>query len=139
VLWRIASALEVPFSALLGGDAETPTAVLRAAGAARLSSEDGGFLSRPLFPFGQGPRRTEFYELRLGARACERAAAHPSGTTENLVVCAGEVAIQFGSERHLLGAGDAILFRADVAHSYESVTDLESVMYLVMTYAVDPG
>ncbi|MEY4512586.1 MAG: hypothetical protein RLZZ450_4708 [Pseudomonadota bacterium] len=59
VLWKIASALSVPFSALLGGEGETPTSILRAQGAARLTSADGSFSSRPLFPFGQGPRRTE--------------------------------------------------------------------------------
>jgi len=139
VLWRVASALAVPFSTLLGGDGETPTALLRARGAARLSSADGSFVSRPLFPFGNGPRKTEFYELRLAPGGVERATPHPIGTLENLVLATGGVAIQFGAERHVLEPGDAILFRADVEHSYTSVSDAESVMYLVMTYAIDAG
>jgi len=137
VLWKIASALSVPFSALLGGEGETPTSILRAHGAARLTSADGSFSSRPLFPFGQGPRRTEFYELRLTPHGVERAQAHPLGTTENLIVAEGAVAIQVGSERHVLEQGDAILFKADVEHSYENLSDRESAMYLVMTYTVD--
>jgi len=137
VLWKIASALNVPFSALLGGEGETPTSILRAHGAARLTSADGSFSSRPLFPFGQGPRRTEFYELRLTPRGVEHAQAHPLGTTENLIVAEGAVAIQVGSERHVLEQGDAILFKADVEHAYENLTDRESAMYLVMTYTVD--
>jgi transcriptional regulator with XRE-family HTH domain len=136
VLWRIATALEVPFSALLGGDGEAPTTILRAADAASLRSADGAFSSRPLFPFGQGPRRSEFYELRLAAGATERAGAHPTGTLENLVVTAGRVAIELGAERHVLGTGDAIVFRADVPHGYVSAAEVESVMYLVMTYAL---
>jgi len=137
VLWKIASALSVPFSALLGGEAETPTSILRARGAARLTSSDGSFSSRPLFPFGQGPRRTEFYELRLTKNGVERAQAHPLGTTENLIVAAGSVAICLGRERHVLDQGDAIVFKADVEHSYENLSDGDSSMYLVMTYAVD--
>jgi transcriptional regulator with XRE-family HTH domain len=137
VLWKIASALSVPFSALLGGEGETPTSIMRARGAARLTSADGSFSSRPLFPFGQGPRRTEFYELRLAPHGVERAQAHPLGTTENLIVAAGSVAIVVGRERHLLDQGDAIVFKADVEHSYENLSTGESAMYLVTTYAVD--
>lgn len=136
VLWRIASALNVPFSALLGEEGETPTSILRVQGAARLTSADGGFSSRPLFPFGQGPRRSEFYELRLTPRGIERAQAHPPGTTENLVVASGVAALEVGHERHVLEQGDAIVFKADVEHSYENLGDREVVMYLVMTYSV---
>ena len=136
VLWKVASALNVPFSALLGGEGETPTSVVKAEGAARLRSADGSFSSRPLFPFGQGPRRTEFYELRLSAGGRELAQAHPPGTMENLVVAQGRVAVGIGHERHVLEQGDAIVFKADVEHSYENLASSESAMYLVMTYAV---
>src|SRR5690349_11992025 len=62
ILWRVASALGVPFSALLGSDGQPPATLLRATEAFRLRSAAGGLASRPLFPFGSGPRRTEFYE-----------------------------------------------------------------------------
>ncbi|MDB4972146.1 MAG: family transcriptional regulator [Myxococcaceae bacterium] len=137
VLWKIASALNVPFSALLGDETETPTSIVRAQGAARLRSADGSFSSRPLFPFGQGPKRTELYELRLAPGGIERAQAHPTGTMENLVVAVGSVAIGIGQERHVLEEGDAILFKADVEHSYENLSRGEATMYLVMTYAVE--
>lgn len=139
LLWRVATALGVPFSALLGTESETPTAVLRRKGAARLTSADGSFVSRPLFPFGQGPRRTEFYELRLSGNGVERALPHPPGTVENLIVSAGSVEIEAGGQRHVLGRGDAIVFRADVAHSYTNPGAIEAVIYLVMTYTVDIG
>ena len=38
-----------------------------------------------------------------------------------------------------LRAGDAILFVADVPHTYRNVGAAEAVMYLVMTYAQDVG
>lgn len=135
VLWRVATALDLPFGALLGNEGEAGAAVLRSEGAARLTSADGSFVSRPLFPFGQGPRKTEFYELRLAPHGSERASAHPGGTIENLVVAAGAVTIRAGGEKHVLACGDAILFRADVEHSYHNPGDVEAVMYLVMTYA----
>jgi quercetin dioxygenase-like cupin family protein len=36
---------------------------------------------------------------------------------------------------HKLGEGDAILFEADVPHSYSNPGASETLMYLVMTYA----
>lgn len=134
VLWKIARALDVPFSALISTAAQSGAQVLRASAAKKLMSHDGSFVSRALFPFG-GPRRVEFYELRLAARSTELADAHPPGTTENLVVNTGEVEIEAGGERHLLERGDAIWFEADAPHAYRNPGRLEAVLYLVMTYA----
>jgi transcriptional regulator with XRE-family HTH domain len=134
VLWRIASALHTPFSALLGRESDGPALVVREQGGARLTSADGRFVSRPLFPFGRGPRRTEFYELTLAPGASEAASAHPAGSTENLVVSSGRAEIRVRGQAHLLEAGDSILFRADVEHRYRNPGEVPTVMYLVMTY-----
>ena len=134
VLWKIARALDVTFSALISVHGGGGTQVLRAAESRLLTSHDGRFISRALFPFDE-PRRVEFYELRLGPRKRERADPHPAGTVENLVVTAGAVEIQLGKETHHLGVGDAILFEADVPHSYVNAGNREARMYLVMTYA----
>ena len=58
---------------------------------------------------------------------------------ENLVVAAGVVDIDIAGAGHRLEAGDAILFSADVLHSYRNTGIGEAVMYLVMTYASDLG
>jgi quercetin dioxygenase-like cupin family protein len=99
---------------------------------------DGSFVSRALFPY-DGPRRVEFYELRLMPGGAEEAGAHAPGTVENLVVSQGKVEIQIADERHLLNRDDAILFEADVAHVYRNIGDTEAVMYLVMTYSDEIG
>ena len=134
VLWKIARALAVPFSALITSRAAAHTTVMPAARAKILTSHDGAFSSRALFPFDE-PRTVEFYELKLAGRAVEKADAHPPGTMENLVVTAGVLELCAGPERHVLAAGDAILFEADVPHAYQNPGDVECVMYLVMTYA----
>jgi transcriptional regulator with XRE-family HTH domain len=138
VLWKIARALEVPFSALLGPRGDGGTVLLPAARARKLTSHDGAFSSRALFPF-DAPRKVEFYELRLAPLASEPADPHPPGTRENLVVSHGTVEIALGPQRHLLATGDAIVFEADVAHVYRNPGSVEAVMYLVMTYAETVG
>jgi transcriptional regulator with XRE-family HTH domain len=134
VAWKISSALGVPFSALLSERAEGGLHVLPAAASKTLTSHDGKFISRALFPFDER-RRVEFYELTLRPGGAERAEAHNPGTTENLVVARGQVEIEVNGRRETLGVGDAIVFEADVPHVYRNLSAGETVMYLVMTYA----
>jgi len=138
VLWKIGTALEVPFSALITNRPSAAFHVLRADQAKRLASSDGSFASRALFPFDE-PRRVEFYELRMAAGGVERADAHPPGTVENLVVARGTVDIESGGVTHSLQAGDAVVFEADTPHVYRNAGTGEAVMYLVMTYAEAVG
>lgn len=138
VLWKIARALEVTFSALISARTQAGALVLRAADAKILTSKDRSFSSRALFPFDE-PRRVEFYELRLGAGATEDADAHPPGTSENLVVTAGALELDVAGDTHRLEAGDSILFEADTPHAYRNPGRVEAVMYLVMTYAEEIG
>jgi transcriptional regulator with XRE-family HTH domain len=134
VLWKIARALDVTFATLIQArEAGGPT-VLKKGQAKVLTSQGGQFSSRALFPF-DGPRRAEFYELRLAPQAEEAADAHAAGTLENLVVSEGQLQLLVGKETYRLEAGDAIVFEADVAHTYANAGSKECVMYLVMTYA----
>ncbi len=134
ILWKIARALHVPFSALISEQTPTRTKVLTGANAKVLRSADGSFSSRALFPFDQ-PRTVEFYELRLAPHSAEQADPHAPGTVENLIVTDGALEIDVGDTCHQLGVGDAIQFEADVPHVYRNPGEREAVMYLVMTYA----
>jgi quercetin dioxygenase-like cupin family protein len=138
VLWKMARALDVPFSALITSNQTSGAKVLRSEAAKRLMSSDGSFQSRALFPFDE-PRRVEFYELKLAPKGVEKAEAHAPGTTENLVVAKGSVEIVAGADTHKLEAGDAILFEADQPHVYRNAGTTEAVLYLVMTYAEQVG
>ncbi len=138
VLWKIARALEVTFSALISARTQSGALVLRSQESKILTSKDRSFSSRALFPFDE-PRRVEFYELRLTGGAVEDADAHPPGTTENLVVTAGTVEIDVAGDTHRLETGDSILFEADTPHAYRNPGKVDAVMYLVMTYAEEIG
>jgi transcriptional regulator with XRE-family HTH domain len=138
VLWKIARALQVTFSAMISVRSAGGPQVLRATESKMLTSHDRTFFSRALFPF-DGPRRVEFYELRLAPGGKEVAEAHAPGTTENLVVSAGTVAIDTHDATHVLNVGDAIVFEADSDHAYRNPGKTEAVMYLVMTYAEEVG
>jgi len=133
VVWKIATALGLPFSALLARAPARSVEVLRAERSWQLRSRDGRITSRALFPL-EGPRSSEFYELRLLPGAVEESEAHRPGTVENLVVNRGALEIGLPDETHRLEEGDAIVFAADVPHRYTARSDEEVVAYLVMTY-----
>ncbi|MFO0606943.1 MAG: rhodanese-like domain-containing protein [Polyangiales bacterium] len=134
VVWKIARAFDVPFSALLATRERAATRVLRASAARRLVSPDGRFSSRALYEPGAGGG-AEFYELFLAGHSREDAQAHAPGTREDLVVTAGRLVMEVGGERHELARGDAIVFAADVPHAYVNPGGEDCWMYLVMTYA----
>jgi len=137
VVWKIATALGLPFSALLARESASSVEVLRFDQSWQLRSRDGKFASRALFPLG-GTRSAEFYELRLEPGAVEESEPHRPGTSENIAVNAGSLAVVVGDAEHVLEAGDAILFTADLPHRYEARGDETVVAYLVMTYASRP-
>lgn len=135
LLWKVANALNVPFANLLHSEAPRGSVVLRRSEAKLLTSSQGQFSSRALFPF-EGNHEVEFYELKIAALHRESAEAHAPGTRENLVVVKGVVELTVGSEKpQTLAEGDAVLFEADVPHVYRNLVASEAVLYLVMTYA----
>jgi rhodanese-related sulfurtransferase/transcriptional regulator with XRE-family HTH domain len=138
-LWKIATALEVPFSALLARPATTELRIFRSATAKRIVGTDGRFSSRALFQPDDAGGTFEFYELWLAAHGREDAEPHPRGTRENLVVTSGRLVLEVAKERHELAKGDAIAFTADVPHSYINPASEECWMNLVMTYPLAMG
>jgi transcriptional regulator with XRE-family HTH domain len=139
LLWKVATALGVPFASLIAVDDARGNLILRRASAKLLSSNQGRFTSRALFPF-DSERRVEFYELRISPLHREDAEPHAFGTRENVAVAKGTVEIISGSERPAtLNEGDAILFEADVPHSYRNLGTEEAILFLVMTYIEPVG
>ncbi len=139
-VWKLARALDVPFATLVTAPERHGTVVvrLRSSRARQLVGSEGRFGSRPLFPPSESGN-VEFYELWLAAHSREEAEAHQPGTRENLVVTAGRLVLEVGGETHKLDAGDAVVFAADVPHTYANPGSDECWMHLVMTYASPTG
>ena len=138
VVWKIACAFGVPFSTLIASQNADAIRVIHAKDSKLLTSANGDFSTRALFPF-EGERRTEFYELRLKGGGIDEAEPHALGTTENLVVVKGKLDMEIAGQHRLLTAGDAIMFLADQPHVYRNPGKEEMVAYLVMTYAEPTG
>lgn len=134
LVWKLARAFDVPFSTLLATNEPVRTTVLRNDATHRLESQDGRFASRALFPLSAKPA-AEFYQLHIAAHSREDAQAHQPGTRENLVVAVGRLELIVNGEHFNLDTGDAIVFGADVPHSYVNTQREPCTVYLVMTYS----
>jgi transcriptional regulator with XRE-family HTH domain len=133
LLWKIAVGLGVPFQSLLGGEAAGRTQVLRVGDAPPLRTTDGRMESRLLSPAGAS-QGLDVYELRFMPKAVHRSEPHGQGTTETVVVLTGALRVSVGDEAHDLAPGDAMFFRADAPHSYESRSSHETRCIDIISY-----
>lgn len=132
LLWKIARALDVSLAALTNSAAQEGVVVLRQSQSKVLLSPDGSVASRALFPL-DTDRRVAFHEVLLRPGATDEGESHPPGTIENLVVARGRVDLIVGGTRHRLEERDAILFDADIPHSYANIGDADAFLYLVLS------
>jgi transcriptional regulator with XRE-family HTH domain len=135
VLFKIAKALDQPFSALLA-DASPGPRIVRAAQVQAIRSRDGEFVSRALFTF-EPRRKGEAYELHLEPGCVRHSEPHGAGVSESLTVSRGALDLSLGTEEHHLAQGDVIVFDADRPHAYRNRGRTELVIFLVMTYRDD--
>jgi transcriptional regulator with XRE-family HTH domain len=70
LLWKVATALGVPFATFIDVEHTGGMVLLRKDDEKVLSSSDGRFTSRALFPF-DAERKVEFYELRIAGQHTE--------------------------------------------------------------------
>jgi XRE family transcriptional regulator, regulator of sulfur utilization len=134
LLWKIANALGVPIGSLIWARQRRGMVVLRKTKENVISSGDGRFTTRALFPH-DCKRRVEFYELTIAPRHAVYSEAHSSGTLESLIVVRGHIEITAGKEpAQRLEEGDAMVFEGDVPHRYRNLGLTEARLYLVMSY-----
>jgi transcriptional regulator with XRE-family HTH domain len=138
LLWKIAQALGVTFSTFLSEQPAQVPVILPARKGQFLTNRAGTFTTRALFPF-DGPRRSEFYEIRIDPEVEEPARPQPAGTSENVVVSTGTIEIGVDRTVYALETGDALLYAADRPHFYRNVGTVPAVLYVVVTYDATLG
>lgn len=124
-LWSLANALGVPFSALITNDRpSSPPPPARASARKLLDSE-------------QAERSSEIYEIKLAARATERALPRSEGALENALVTSGYAEIEVNGTIHRLSAGESVSFPADVERRYFNPTSESATLHLVISEVVE--
>ena len=116
-LLRISDALGVGLPALVERPQPKPVKVTRHGdGAVLWSSASGG---RGVLVAGTGPPDVaELWDWALGPGDRHGSEAHTPGTRELIQVRQGAITVEVAGQPVTLGAGDAVAFPGDVAHSY---------------------
>jgi transcriptional regulator with XRE-family HTH domain len=116
-LLRISDALGIGLPALVETEAAPLSQVTRAGEGVQLWKGEGGgtgVLAVGTHP----PDVVELWDWSLAPGDVHASEPHAAGTREQLVVISGKIDVRVGDTTTQLGAGDAISFRGDVAHSY---------------------
>ncbi|MEU8774787.1 XRE family transcriptional regulator [Streptomyces sp. NPDC048606] len=128
---KLADALGVSITTLLDHDRAPEVRVVRPGEGVRMWSSGAG--SRADMLLGddrRGPVEMWIYRLEAGDGTASD--PHPSGTFEMLHVTAGELTLVIADERHVVPAGGAVSFEANVPHAYRN----EGTEPMEMTMAV---
>lgn len=134
VLARLATALDVTVSRLLGEDQPEPVILLRASGQPTLT-DPSGWERRILSPNLPG---VEFELIRTAVPAgvvIGAFAAHAPGSREYVAVESGRLLVTLDGVEHLLAAGDALYYAGDRTHAFANPGAKRCVYYTAMHVA----
>ncbi|MGM8752811.1 helix-turn-helix domain-containing protein [Enterobacter chuandaensis] len=112
-LWKIATGLNVPFSAFITPEADRP---------AVFDSQQQAMMIKPLFPWDE-TLRFDHFSITLAPGALSESTPHEAGVIEHVVVIDGELEMNIGGEWQTVYADSGVRFAGDKAHAYRNSTD----------------
>ena len=131
----VARALGVSLAQLLGEEERRPTVTIPAGERLVFRDERTGIDRQLLSPAFAG-RGIEWIRVTLppGTATDDLQPYHPA-IDKYVLVEAGSLRMVVGAVSHLLEAGDAFYFRADVVHRFENTGDASCIYLAVLDYA----
>lgn len=130
-LWKIATGLHVPFTALLQ-DASSAEQIRRRDQTA-LYEDDERFQVFSTYAAPGSP--VELFRVVLLPGAKRHAEGHGQGVMESITVCDGNLFVQVSDEGFYLEPGDALNFVADASHTYENQGSATCTVHMAIFYS----
>ena len=138
-LWKLATGLGVPMTALLEADAGNGEVLLfRDAAELRVRPSPEGMQRALLFPY-EARFGFELYELTFAPGFESISEPHETGVVEHVTVLHGEVELLVEEEWRRLRQGQALRFPADRRHGYRNRTTEEAVVMDLIHYRFAPS
>jgi len=136
VVWRLANALGVPLTQLLGSVEAGDSAAIqpvRGPSVPVMRSKDGKCELRVVSPV-ELAGRFEWYQLIMQPGGVLASEAHTAGTREHLTVVAGRIEVRSGSRQAVGAALDTLRYPADVAHQLRNVGRSRATGLLIVEF-----
>lgn len=118
LMLKLADGFQVTFTELLY-EKKRDSTVIKKSDTNPQESDYGRFRDYPVLPY-NSERRFEVHMVEIDPAGSYEANPHSDGSEEFLTVAKGNVSITVGNMSHKLSAGDSILFKADLGHSYKN-------------------
>ncbi|MGX5826034.1 helix-turn-helix domain-containing protein [Mesorhizobium sp. 43Arga] len=137
-LWKIATGLQVPMTALLEPAREEGDVLLfRDAANLRVRPAPEGMQRALLFPY-EARFGFELYELAFAPGFESISEPHDVGVVEHVTVQRGTVELLVGEEWRELREGQSLRFPADRRHGYRNRTQIEALVMDLIHYRFIP-
>lgn len=138
-LWKIATGLGVPMTALLEAEGESgDVLLLRDAANLRVRPSPEGMQRALLFPY-EARFGFELYELTFAPGFESISEPHDTGVVEHVTVLHGEVELLIEGEWQPLRQGQSLRFPADRQHGYRNRTSEDAVVMDLIHYRFAPS
>ncbi|CAD5254691.1 HTH-type transcriptional regulator SutR [Bosea sp. 62] len=138
-LWKIATGLGVPMTALLEADGGSgDVLLLRDAAELRVRPSQEGMQRALVFPY-EARFGFELYELTFAAGFESISEPHDIGVVEHITVQHGEIELLVEEEWHPLRQGQSLRFPADRRHGYRNRTAEEALVMDIIHYRFTPS
>ncbi len=134
-LWKIATGLEVPMTALLVAPSPSGDVLARRdAAALRVTAKNEGMQHAILFPY-DDRYGFELYELTLMPGYQSLSDPHEAGVVEHVTVIEGEMELLIDDAWEPVGKGQSVRFAADRPHGYRNRTAKNAVLHDIIHYS----
>jgi transcriptional regulator with XRE-family HTH domain len=117
-VWKIADALQVPYTALLERNVDGGTVISAKDVPAQALDAAQGFLR--CYYHHTRERNFELFEMTILPGGTQTSQGHGERTEEYTLVVAGTLTVTLDDGEHVLQAGDAIRFHSNKQHSYRN-------------------
>lgn len=112
-LWKIATGLNVPFSAFI-----TPEADRQAV----FDPQQQAMVVKPLFPWDE-TLRFDYFSITLAPGALSESTPHEAGVIEHVAVISGELEMKIDGKWQSISADSGVRFAGDKPHAYRNSSD----------------
>ena len=130
VLWKLAEALNVPFTHLFGAKSSIPVSITKLATRYEIPDPDSNWYVEPIF----NQADMEVYRVKLNARSSYSMTPQHLNSIEVVTVMTGRLRLIIGDETYDIERFESINFSASNKHTYINETNEDIYLNIVVKY-----